>query len=109
LFGDRLKELRKNKNLSQEKLGEFLGVSSNAVYSWEVGRSQPSIEIITKLADYFNVTTDYLLGFNQNDLDNMEKLKIALKEVGIMAQDDLTIEELETALKVVDMIRDTDK
>lgn len=109
MFGDRLKELRKNKNLSQEKLGEFLGVSSNAVYSWEVGRSQPSIEIITKLADYFNVTTDYLLGFNQNDLDNMEKLKIALKEVGIMAQDDLTIEELETALKVVDMIRDTDK
>lgn len=109
MFGDRLKELRKNKNLSQEKLAEILNTSNNAVYNWEVGRSQPSIEMITKLADYFNVTTDYLLGFNQDDLNNMAKLKIALKEVGIMAQDDLTIEELETALKVVDMIRDTDK
>lgn len=106
LFGDRLKELRKNKNISQEKLGEILRVSANAIYSWENNRTQPPIETITKLADYFGVTTDYLLGFNQNDLDKIEKLKKALKEAGMMVNDDLTIEELNKALKIVDMMKE---
>lgn len=109
MFGNRLKELRKSKNLSQEKLAEILGASNNAVYNWEVGRSQPPIEIITKLAEYFNVTTDYLLGFSKDNLDEIEKLKIALKEAGMMVGDDLTMEELEKALKIVEMMKDNKK
>lgn len=54
-------------------------VTKNAVYSWEVGKSQPSIEIIKRLAQYFGVTIDYLLNFTQDDVDKMEKLKTALK------------------------------
>ena len=106
LFGDKLKELRKRDNISQEKLGEYLGETSTAIYSWENNRTQPPIETITKLAEYFDVTTDYLLGFNQNDLDNLDKLKIALKEAGMMVNDDLTIEELNKALKIVDMLKE---
>ena len=103
MFGDRLKELRKNNNISQEKLGELLGVSSNAIYSWEISRTQPSLETINKLAEYFGVTTDYLLGVDYNKL---EKLKSALKENNLMAGDDLTIEELRKALSIVEMMKD---
>ena len=106
MFGDRLKELRKNNNISQEKLGELLGVSSNAIYSWEISGTQPSLETINKLAEYFGVTTDYLLGVDYNKL---EKLKSALKENNLMAGDDLTIEELRKALSIVEMMKDTNK
>lgn len=101
-----MKELRKNKNISQEELGNVCGVAKNTVSCWEKNINQPSIEIITKLADYFDVTTDYLLGFNQDDIDKIKKLKIALKEAGMMIGDDLTKEELQKALDIVEMLKE---
>ena len=106
MFGDRLKELRKNKNLNQTDIAKMFDVTDATVSAWEVGKAQPSYDILTKLADYFNVSTDYLLGFNQDDLDNIERLKIALKEAGIMAGDDLTIEEFEKALQIVEILKE---
>lgn len=106
MFGDRLKELRKNKNLNQTDIAKMFDVTDATVSAWEVGKAQPSYDILTKLADYFNVSTDYLLGFNQDDLDNIERLKITLKEAGIMAGDDLTIEEFEKALQIVEMLKE---
>ena len=106
MFGDRLRELRKKNNVSQEKLGEYLGVTNTAIYSWEINRTQPSIEIINKLAEYFNVTTDYLLGFNQDDLDKIAKLKSACQEAGLMTGQDFTLEEFEKAMMVVETLRD---
>ncbi len=107
MFGDRLRELRKNKNLSQEQLGSILNVSANAVYSWENNRTQPSIEAIKQIAEYFNVTTDYLLNFTQEDYDNIEKLKIALKEAGMWNYDidDMSKEDLEKAMDIVQTLK----
>ena len=109
LFGDRLKELRKSKNLTQEEFGKLFGVAKNTVSYWEANTSKPDIDLIKEIAKYFNVTTDYLLGFNQDDLDKIEKLKTTLKESGLMVGDDLTIEEFEKALKIVEMLKDTNK
>lgn len=109
LFGVRLKELRKNHRLTQSDIANMFDVTKNAVYSWENGISQPSIEIITKLAQYFNVTTDYLLGFNQDDLDKIEKLKIACQEAGVMAGQDFTLEEFKKAMLVVKTLKDAKK
>ena len=106
MFGDRLRELRKKNNVSQEKLGEYLGVTNTAIYSWEINSNQPSIETLTKLAEYFNVTTDYLLGFNQDDLDKIAKLKSACQEAGLMTGQDFTLEEFEKAMMVVETLRD---
>lgn len=83
----------------------MFNISFSTVSAWEVGKAQPSYDVLIKLAEYFNVTTDYLLGFNQDDLDKIDKLKIALKEAGIMAGDDLTADELEKALKIVEMMK----
>lgn len=108
LFGDRLKELRKEHNLTQEDIAKMFNVTNNAVYSWEVGKSQPSIEIIKKLAEYFGVTVDYLLCFTQKDADNLERLKQALKEAGMWDYDidDMSREDFEKAMKIVAMLKE---
>ena len=86
----------------------MFNVTKNAVYSWEVGKSQPSIEIIKQLAQYFGVTIDYLLNFTQEDADNIEKLKTALKEAGMWDYtiDDMSREDFEKAMKIVAMLKE---
>ena len=102
LFGDRLKELRKNNNLTQDDIAKMFNVTKNAVYSWEVNKTQPSMEIIVALAKYFNVTTDYLLGLNKNDIDEIDKLNIALREAGMVnSNETLKKEEIELAIDQV--------
>lgn len=104
MFGDRLKELRKQNDMSQEKLGEYLGVTNNAIYNWEVGKAQPSIESIIKIAELFNVSTDYLFGMEK--LDKEEKLIKALTEAGMILNiENITIEDLTNALKVIEMMK----
>lgn len=58
---ERLRELRKSKQLTQEKLAREIGVNRSNIADWELGRSEPSIEFIIRLARYFDQTTDYLL------------------------------------------------
>lgn len=60
-FGKRLKELRTNKGLTQNELGKILNVTNVGVAKWESDDRFPDKEILTKIADYFDVTTDYLL------------------------------------------------
>ena len=54
-IGAFLKELRKEKNLSQEQLAEKLNVSSRSISRWENGNTMPDISIIIELADYYDV------------------------------------------------------
>jgi len=61
-FGSRLSELRKNKNLTMKDLANEIGVSRTTISRYENDSRQPSKEVLEVLADYFEVTTDYLLG-----------------------------------------------
>jgi len=61
-FGKILKQLRQERNLSQRKLAEELGFSNQTVSFWEIGRREPDLDTLTKIADYFEVSTDFLLG-----------------------------------------------
>ncbi|RHF53457.1 helix-turn-helix domain-containing protein [Mitsuokella multacida] len=58
---NRIKELRAAKNLTQEKLGEILNVQKAAISKYENGRADPSVDILKRMACYFNVSSDYLL------------------------------------------------
>ena len=60
-FKDSLKNLRVRNNLSQTELAEKLNVKQYVISSWEIGRSEPSINQLIILADIFKVPTDYLL------------------------------------------------
>lgn len=62
LFSERLRLLREEKELSQIKLAEILGVKKQTLSDWENGKSETSFEMLVKIADFFGVSTDYLLG-----------------------------------------------
>ena len=62
IFAERLLELRKEKNISQAKLAKDLQVSYSVVCYWETDRSEPTAPNIVKIAEYFGVSADYLLG-----------------------------------------------
>lgn len=62
LFGERLKELRTGKGLTQKQLAAVMNVSGNAVHAWESDKQEPSLAMLVRLADYFELSTDYLLG-----------------------------------------------
>ncbi|QDK70744.1 helix-turn-helix domain-containing protein [Lactococcus protaetiae] len=57
-----LKKLRNEKNLTQKQIAEDLGISQPNYQQWESGKRSPSGETLERLADYFQVSTDYLLG-----------------------------------------------
>ncbi len=61
-FGERLKELRLKKNMSLQELSEDLGISDYALILWEGSKLSLDITKIIKLAKYFNVTLDYIMG-----------------------------------------------
>ena len=62
IFCERFKELRKTKNLSQKQLAEILRTTNSSICDWECGRSQPDFEALVRIAVYFGVSADYLLG-----------------------------------------------
>ena len=61
-FKERLKELRIEKELSQSELGKKLGVDFRTVSNWENGVRKPDIDTLAKIAEYLEVSSDYLLG-----------------------------------------------
>ena len=61
-FTDRLKELRKSKNATQVTVAEAIGCVEQYYQKIEYGKVKPSYDKIEKLADFFDVSTDYLLG-----------------------------------------------
>lgn len=61
-FPDRLRRLRREKGVSGKVVGDFCGVSASAVCRYEKGDREPDMQTIIKLSEYFDVTTDYLLG-----------------------------------------------
>lgn len=72
-FGTAIKELRERKGLSQEELGRIVGVSDKTVSSWEINRTEPKMGIVQLLADYFKVSTDYLIKGNEASDEDIYK------------------------------------
>lgn len=70
MFRLRIKELREEKGLSQKKLAEALGVSPGTIGNWESGIREPNFDMVTKVAEFFQVTVDYLLG--QSNVRNQD-------------------------------------
>ncbi len=72
-FKERLVYLRKDIfKLTQEEFAKKIGYTRSAVSAWEIGRNEPSNDDIVKLADFFGVSTDYLLG--KSDIRTPEKI-----------------------------------
>ena len=62
MIGNKIKELRKMKSLTQIQLAHALNVATGTIGNWEVDARDPDLTMLTKIADYFNVSIDYLMG-----------------------------------------------
>ncbi len=71
-FGKILKELRTEKQLSQQQLARLLNISQSAIAKWELGKTEPTASAIVSVALFFDVSCDYLLGI-KDEFDNKIK------------------------------------
>lgn len=72
-IGKNIKRLRQNKGLTQEQLGEILGITGQAVSKWENGSALPDLPALPTLAEYFGITIDELMGYKLNALTYKEQ------------------------------------
>ena len=71
-FSERLRDLRTEKGVTQKQLGELLNVKNFSIYTYEKGRSEPNIDGLIALADFFEVSVDYLVGHTDNRKSSLD-------------------------------------
>ena len=90
-FKNRLLELRKERNISQKELAFSLGITTGAVANYEVGSRTPRVNDLIKMADFFGVSIDYLLGRTNNPTIPM--VELAFKGMPLELQEKLLDEK----------------
>ena len=76
MLSKRIYELRLSFGWTQVQLAQKLGITKQTVSNWENDNIQPSIDMLTKLAKVFNVSTDYLLGLTPSNSINVDGLPV---------------------------------
>lgn len=103
MFSKILRELRIDNDLSQKDLANILGISPSTVAMYEQGRRTPDNEMLTKIADYFKVPVDYLLGrTKQKKIDlslQIHEIKSILEKQYEM--DNVNIESIKQAIEFI--------
>lgn len=79
-FGDKLKKLREEFNWTQHDLSKKINISQPTIHAYEHNLKMPRPEVIVKISEIFNVTTDYLLGIDNDSLTKDERLDKITKE-----------------------------
>ena len=96
LFKEVIKKIRIDNNLSQDDFGKLFSIRKSTISNWELGKATPTYETLVKIANYFNVSTDYLLG-----IETPEKWRKSLIEAGILDYDDnVSYSELKNAIQL---------
>ncbi len=90
MIAEKIKTLREGRGMTQTELARRLGVTRSGVNAWEMGISVPSTQYVVELAQFFGVSTDYLLG-----IDSMATVSVA----------GLSDEEIATLVAVADRYR----
>lgn len=75
-MGGKIRDLRKQKKLSQTELGKLVHVSQQTVTAWENNKAEPTSSAVVQLAEVFNVSTDYLLGRPEKHKEDQEELDL---------------------------------
>ncbi len=73
---EKLKELRKQNNITMKELGKKLNLAESTISLYEMGKREPDFQTLIKIADLFNVTIDYLLGTKQQNFNIRKGIKI---------------------------------
>lgn len=116
MFAERLKSLRKSKpNLTQQDMANILGVAKTTYASYEQGKRTPDAGLQNKIADYFDVTLDYLHGRDCKDSSQINKnlnktTDLSNEQLTIAAHidDDVSEDEMKEILSFIDYIKKRD-
>lgn len=102
MFGIKLTELRKQRGLTQSDIAKVLGIARTTYSSYEQGRRSPDVDIQNKIADYFNVSLDYLHG-----REGTEAHVLSDKQLRIAAHvdDDFSEGQIEEIIHYIDFIK----
>lgn len=79
MIGNRLKELRNDKDILQKELAEKLGLTQQTISLYESNKREPDYETLHKIANFFDVSTDYILGLT-NERSSADKIKKAISD-----------------------------
>lgn len=104
MIGNRLKDLRATANKTQADVARYLGISRASYSHFENNRNEPDNITLSKLADYFNVTTDYLLGRKVKQLvpnNRNEKADLVAAHI----DDDVTDSEMKQITDFIDFLK----
>lgn len=109
---NKIAELRKKANITQERFSQIIGVARSTLAMYEIDKSEPDLNTLQKIADYFGVTIDYLLGREQP----VEKQEISVpekyKDVMVAFQDgaeNLTQEDIDDVVKFIEFLKNKKK
>ncbi|MFG6273942.1 helix-turn-helix domain-containing protein [Megasphaera hexanoica] len=120
---NRVKELRKQRNMTQEELGKVLDIQKAAISKYENGRAEPSTDVLKKMSAFFGVSIDYLLG-NSSDPSQESGGYYSDPEVAQMAEElrtdpdkrilfdatkDLSKDDIDTVLKIIEGLKAREK
>ena len=120
MFAQRLRYLRKRSSLTQHELGHILNISTSSVGMYERGSREPSLNLLMDIAKYFDVSVDYLIGYDTSHLASSKEQKVfpklSDKEVDVLLlkleHPELfkhllaaSTEELEKIIKIIKIIR----
>lgn len=100
MLNEKIRKLRKEKNITQEELGKRVGVSTSMIGMYETNARKPSYAVLLKIAEYFNTTTDYLIGNIEEVDDVVVKLELGHKIKNRRLDLGLTLEEIENKVGV---------
>lgn len=102
-FGERIKQLRKKNGFKQHDIAYAMEVERASYTNWELGKREPNFESLCKLADFYGVTTDYLLGrkLNINAIPNSDNMKL---ETALKRIECLKLENTELKAKLYDLL-----
>lgn len=89
-LGTRLKGLREDRGLNTEDLAEALNFTKSIIWSYELGKKEPSLSHIKRISDYYNVPVDYLLISDK-------KLSLELQDENAMSSYALTVDDIEVS------------
>lgn len=111
MFAEKLKALRGVKKITQEEFAKEINVTKGAVAMWETGKRTPDVEMLKKIAAYFNVSVDTLVG---NDVAFDKKEQYQLEDVYFsfakQAQNDgIAPEDIELAIQTIKSIKQKHK
>ena len=110
---NRLRELREAKKLYQKDMARFLNVAVSTYSYWEKGTYEPDQEVLSKLADFFNVSVDYLLGREEKkppEIQESNQLYVPEQFKDIMVAfhegaDNLTQDDIDDVVRYIEFLK----